>query len=202
MAQFPAFIYEIVGTALFTLISAQAYASGSGMEANLYFALSWALVHVTFSGLTEAYFNPVLSIAKYVADGASDLSNLFCTILAQFAGSFFGGALISALGAEASPILKHAADANNYQVLAMEILYTAIFAKLFLTAAPKDVCGTFWHVLVIAFMAVIAGNSLWLNRYVIDSVAFANISAVNSMVIVGSVLGSIIGAVIYKYRQE
>merc|ERR1712147_424808 len=152
MAKFPAFIYEVVDTALFTLISAQAYASATGMEAALYFGLSWALVHVTFSELTEAYFNPVLSIAKYVADGASDLSNLFCTILAQFAGSFFGGALISALGAKESPVLAFAADANNYQVLAMEILSTAIFAKLFLTAAPKDVCGTFWHVLVIAFM--------------------------------------------------
>jgi predicted MFS family arabinose efflux permease len=86
----------------------------------------------------------------------------------------------------------------------MEILYTAIFAKLFLTAAPKDVCGTFWHVLVIAFMVVVAGNSLWLNRYIVDSVINSGdaVSAINSMVVLGSILGSIIGAVIYKFRQE
>jgi hypothetical protein len=165
---------------------------------------NWAKIVQNKFDKSEAPSATVLSIAKYVADGASDLSNLFCTILAQFAGSFFGGALISALGAKESPVLAFAADANNYQVLAMEILYTAIFAKLFLTAAPKDVCGTFWHVLVIAFMVVVAGNSLWLNRYIVDSVINSGdaVSAINSMVVLGSILGSIIGAVIYKFRQE
>lgn len=124
MAKYPDFIYETVGTALFTLISSAAIATASGFTAALYFALIWALCHTTFKDRCQAYFkvvwdqkivsqalifhypktfsdpifpSPVLSLGHHVSKGG-DLADLFATIVAQFLGSFVGIYLMSALG--------------------------------------------------------------------------------------------------------
>jgi len=201
MANYPDFVYETVGTAMFTLISSAAIATASGFTAALYFALVWALCHTTFKDRCQAYFNPVLSLGHHVAKGG-DLAGLFATIVAQFLGSFVGIYLMGALEISANiPAYEHAD--NAFQTLIYELLFTALFVKLFLTAAPKDVCDRFWQILVIATLVFVAGNRMFVARYAADAFAaddFPNNN--NVMVILGSVAGSIVGAVVHNFASE
>lgn len=199
MGKFPGFFYEALGTALFVTVSSRV-ASDVGMESALFFGLSWALLHITFKDNTQAFFNPVLTIAHWVAKGG-DIADVIVTILGQFIGSFTAVGFMSAIGAGSIPDYAHAD--SEFQVLVYEILLSAILAKFFLSQ-PSDskLSGAFWYALVFATLTMVGGHKMNPARYAGDMFAaddFSGPSGNDVMVILGSVMGAIIGAVCHKH---
>lgn len=59
--KYSAWVYEAVGTALFTVISNAAWTTTSDWAAALYFGLIWTLCYVTFKDTCQAYFKDMFA---------------------------------------------------------------------------------------------------------------------------------------------
>lgn len=199
---FPGFIYETLGTALFVVVSSQAVAAASSVSIGaLFFGLSWALCHVTFNDKTEAFFNPVFSIANYIYNDSRDIGSMFSTVLGQFLGAFVGVGCIGALGAESAATYESGLDLM--QTLVVEAFVCALLAKMFLTSPDSSISREFWLTLVIMLMSLVAGHHA-MNPARHAGIVWGSDNSVGGqdvMIILGGFVGAIAGGVCHAFHS-
>jgi len=209
---FPKFIYETLGTAIFIIVSSSAIKSAdTDATKALYFALSWALMHVTFATHCQAFFNPVLTLGEYVFKGLEDTAEMVLTIVGQILGSMVGASVMSALtnGEIKVPAVDLIAD-NMAQNLVLETLAVAALVYLFFTPPTLDLNKNLWTILIFFTLTMVAANRMNPARY-FNSIVFTAFEEAGEWggpskndvaVMVGSIVGSIGGALLRKFNNE
>jgi len=207
MGKFPEFVYEAVGTATFVIMGTcaadQAKEEFGLAWAGLAFGMVFALCHVTFSSHCEALFNPVLSVARYVAAG-EDFAKLLQTIVAQYLGCVGGTSLLAVLG-HAHMLSPSHGDWKFAQLVVTQAVSVAFIAFLFLAdGTSAGLTAPMFYMLIVG-ASLMFGNA-GMNPAQYFSNAFHNgldaPSGNDVAYTLGPFIGALAGALIHTYRKD
>lgn len=206
---FPKWFYEAMGTSVFVITSSMAYTSGSGdVERGFYFAAAFALCHFSFNSHSEAFFNPLLSMGKFMISSGSDWADLFCTIMGQIFGAWFGIQMGSALFSDFAIPAQGALSGHFATDFSKEMMCAALFCILFFSSergsAKHGMSSAIWMMAVFYMMASMVTVIPNVGSHIgnMFSGGFAAPGEGDMVRVVGGVMGTMVGALFFNWFGE